>query len=205
MTFSKTICTIETRVQSSLFQNSIRAAADTGKRSRRWDFLEIFLEKEKEESGKITCKDKTIYSPLAGTVIPLAEVEDPVFSQGMMGLGVGIIPAEGKLYAPADGTVAAVFPTGHAVGMETEDGMELLLHIGIDTVEMKGKGFKAVVAQGAKVKAGDLLVEFEPEVIKAAGYKDTTMVLVSNAAMMGEMSDPVLGAVKPLDELFSFH
>ena len=122
-----------------------------------------------------------------------------------MGLGVGIIPAEGKLYAPADGTVAAVFPTGHAVGMETEDGMELLLHIGIDTVEMKGKGFKAVVAQGAKVKAGDLLVEFEPEVIKAAGYKDTTMVLVSNAAMMGEMSDPVLGAVKPLDELFSFH
>ena len=168
-------------------------------------FGNLFGKGKKEESGKITCKDKTIYSPLAGTVIPLAEVEDPVFSQGLMGLGVGIIPAEGKLYAPADGTVAAVFPTGHAVGMETEDGMELLLHIGIDTVEMKGKGFKAVVAQGAKVKAGDLLVEFEPEVIKAAGYKDTTMVLVSNAAMMGEMSDPVLGAVKPLDELFSFH
>lgn len=159
---------------------------------------------KKEETGKITCKAKTIYSPLAGTAIPLEDVEDPVFSQGMMGLGVGIIPSEGKLYAPVDGTVAAVFPTGHAVGMETADGMEILLHIGIDTVEMKGKGFKAVVAQGDKVKAGDLLVEFEPDVIKEAGYKDTTMVLVSNAAMLGQMSDPILGTVKPLDELFSF-
>ncbi len=160
---------------------------------------------KKEEEGKITCKAKTIYSPLAGTAIPLADVEDPVFSQGMMGLGVGIIPSDGKLYAPVDGTVAAVFPTGHAVGLETADGMEILLHIGIDTVEMKGKGFKAAVTQGAKIKAGDLLVEFEPDVIKEAGYKDTTMVLVSNAVALGQMSDPVLGEVKPLDELFSFH
>ncbi len=161
--------------------------------------------KQEEQAGGSGCKPKTIYSPMAGTAIPLADVEDPVFSQGMMGLGVGIIPSEGKLFAPTDGTVAAVFPTGHAVGMETKDGMELLLHIGIDTVELKGKGFKAVVQQGAKVKAGDLLVEFEPDVIKEAGYKDTTMVLVSNAAMMGKMSQPVLGTVKPMDELFSFH
>lgn len=170
-------------------------------------FSNLFGGKAKEEAPAAKApasKTKTVYCPVAGTSIPLAEVEDPVFSQGMMGEGVGIRPSEGKLYAPADGTIAAVFPTGHAVGMQTEDGMELLLHIGIDTVEMKGEGFKAMVEQRAKVKKGDLLVEFDCAAIEAAGFKTTTMVLVSNAAMIGKMSEPKLGQVKPSEELFSF-
>lgn len=171
-------------------------------------FGNLFGGKSKQEAanaGKsVVCKPKTVYSPLAGTVIPLSEVEDPAFSQGLMGEGVGIRPSEGKLYAPADGTVAAVFPTGHAVGLQTDDGMEILLHIGIDTVEMQGKGFRSVAKQGAKVKAGDLLVEFDCGAIEAAGYKTTTMVLVSNAAAVGTMSSPKLGEASVLDELFSF-
>lgn len=170
-------------------------------------FSNLFGGKAKEEgqgAAPSACKAKTVYCPVAGTAIPLSEVEDPVFSQGMMGEGVGIRPSEGKLYAPADGTVAAVFPTGHAVGIQTADGMELLLHIGIDTVEMKGEGFKTVVEQGAKVKKGDLLVEFDCGAIEAAGYKTTTMVLVSNAAMIGKMTQPKLGEVHPSEELFSF-
>lgn len=171
-------------------------------------FGSLFGGKKKEETAsagnRIVCEPKTVYSPLKGTVIPLDQVDDPVFAGGMMGLGVGIEPAEGKLYAPVDGEVAAVFPTGHAVGLNTADGMELLLHIGINTVEMQGDGFKIHTKQGAKVKAGDLLVEFDIAKIEKAGYKATTMVLVSNAPMMGEMTEPAMGAAEPLKKLFAF-
>lgn len=171
-------------------------------------FGNLFGGKKKEEtpsagSGHV-CEPKTVYSPLKGTVIPLDQVDDPVFAGGMMGLGVGIEPAEGKLYAPADGEVAALFPTGHAVGLNTKDGMELLLHIGINTVEMQGDGFKIHTKQGAKVKAGELLVEFDIAKIEKAGFKATTMVLVSNAPMMGEMTAPEMGAAEPLKKLFAF-
>lgn len=172
-------------------------------------FLEhLFKKQEPAKTGDSGIssgyKAKSVYSPLAGTVIPLSEVEDPVFSQGVMGEGVGIRPDDGKLFAPVSGTIAALFPTCHAVGIQTEDGMELLLHIGIDTVELEGKGFQAAVKQGDTVKAGELLVTFDVAAIEAAGYKATTMVLVSNAASLGQMSQPKLGRVNPLEELFSF-
>ncbi|MDO4267681.1 MAG: PTS glucose transporter subunit IIA [Eubacteriales bacterium] len=156
--------------------------------------------------GKLFGKDggKTVCSPLKGTVIPLSQVEDPAFSQGIMGPGVGIEPAEGKLFAPADGEIAAVFPTGHAVGMRTKSGIELLIHIGIDTVQMNGDGFSARVKQGDHVKAGDLLVEFDCQKIIGAGFKTTTMVLASNAAELGEMSEPAAGRVDVMDPLYSF-
>lgn len=99
-------------------------------------FDNLFGNREKQvsdtpEGKSIICEPKTIYSPLKGTVIPLSEVNDPVFAEGVMGPGVGIDPEEGKLYAPADGEIVSVFPTGHAVGMKTADGMEVLLHIGM--------------------------------------------------------------------------
>ena len=169
----------------------------------------LFGNKEKKELDtpavkSITCEPKTVYSPLKGTVIPLSKVSDPVFAEEVMGPGVGIEPEEGKLYAPVDGEIVSVFPTGHAIGMKTEDGMEILLHIGIDTVQLEGEGFHAVVKQEDHVKAGELLVEFDCAKIKEKGYQTTTMVLVPNAATLGTMSQPHTGTVEPLEPLFNF-
>nr|WP_314459791.1 PTS glucose transporter subunit IIA [uncultured Clostridium sp.] len=169
----------------------------------------IFGNKEKKELEipavkSITCEPKTIYSPLKGTVVPLSKVSDPVFAEEVMGPGVGIDPEEGKLYAPVDGEIVSVFPTGHAIGMTTKDGMEVLLHIGIDTVQLEGDGFHALVKQGDHVKAGELLVEFDCAKIIEKGYQTTTMVLVPNAAVLGTMSQPHTGSVEPLDRIFHF-
>jgi len=166
---------------------------DAGKETKKQD--------EKTENGKTK---KTVYSPLNGKAIPLREVDDPLFAEGTMGVGVGIEPEAGMLYAPADGVVAALFPTGHAVGLQTPDGMEILLHIGINTVNMEGKGFRPLVEQGTQVKAGDPLIEFDLKAIKEAGCRATTMVLVSNVAVLGEMSSPVIGEVKAQDMLYYF-
>jgi len=160
---------------------------------------------QKKDTGDIPEAAKIVYSPLKGTAVALKNVDDPLFAQGVMGVGVGIEPEEGILYAPADGTVAALFPTGHAIGLQTPDGMEILLHIGINTVTMEGKGFKSLVEQGAQVKAGDPLIEFDLEAIAGAGCKATTMVLVSNGSTLGEMSIPVSGKVNVLDQLYYFH
>jgi len=121
-----------------------------------------------------------VAAPLTGRVIPLAEVPDPVFSQGMMGQGVAIIPTEGRLVAPFDGEVSAIFPTGHAVGLTHPSGAEILMHVGVDTVNLKGQHFTAKVVQGQHVKAGDTLVEFDIPAIEAAGYSLATPVLVTN-------------------------
>lgn len=148
--------------------------------------------------------EKIVYSPLNGHVIPLAEVNDPVFSEGMMGPGVGIEPEEGSLYAPVDGTATVAFPTGHAVALKTTDGMEVLIHIGIDTVKMNGDGFQIQVSEGDQVKTGDLLVSFEVQKIKDAGYQATTMVLVSNPDEVGTMTEPASGRIQVKDRLFAF-
>lgn len=124
----------------------------------------------------------TVDSPVTGTVIPLSEVKDDVFSKEVVGKGAAVIPEKGEIVAPEDGTVASVFDTGHALGMVTGDGIELLIHIGLDTVELKGKYFKTHVKQGDTVKKGQLLITFDIEAIRAAGYDVTTPVLVSNSA-----------------------
>jgi len=121
-----------------------------------------------------------IASPLTGKVVKLADVQDPVFSSGAMGKGVAIEPTVGELRAPADGIVTTVFPTGHAVGLTTVDGVEILMHIGMDTVELEGKGFTKHVQQDAKVKAGELLVEFDIDTIKAAGKLTITPIVITN-------------------------
>ncbi|MGA3415906.1 beta-glucoside-specific PTS transporter subunit IIABC [Lactiplantibacillus plantarum] len=120
-------------------------------------------------------------SPETGHVIPLSEVNDEVFSSGAMGKGIAIEPTDGVLYAPADAEVAMVFPTGHAIGLNTTDGAEILMHIGMDTVELDGKGFETLVEKGASVKAGQPLIKFDIKAIEAAGYTVTTPIVVTNS------------------------
>lgn len=125
-------------------------------------------------------KSTILGAHMKGEVVKLADVADEAFASGAMGDGIAIEPSEGKLYAPADGTIETVFETKHAVGMTTDDGVELLLHIGIDTVKLGGKYFEAHVAPEATVKKGDLLVSFDMEAIKAEGYPLTTPMIVCN-------------------------
>lgn len=127
-----------------------------------------------------TGKPETLYMPINGEAVSLSEVEDEAFSTGVLGSGLAIIPAEGKLYAPCDGTVTTLFPTGHAVGILTANGAELLIHIGMDTVKLNGDGFTKKVEQGDTVKKGQLLLEFDIEKIKAAGLSTTTPIVVTN-------------------------
>ena len=122
----------------------------------------------------------TIKAPIKGEVVELADVPDPVFSSGVMGKGAAINPEEGLAVSPVDGTVVSVFDTKHAIGIATDDGIELLIHIGVDTVNMKGKGFTQKCEVGQKVKAGDPLMEFDIEEIKKAGYSPITPILVTN-------------------------
>lgn len=122
-----------------------------------------------------------VTSPLTGKVIPLTEVKDETFSSKALGEGAAIIPTEGKVYAPADGTITVLMDTRHAIGMATDKGTELLIHIGMDTVELNGKYFTAKCKQGDKVKSGDLLLEFDIAGIKEAGYEIATPVVVANS------------------------
>lgn len=134
-------------------------------------FMKLFQNKPKE---------KLIFSPLNGLVIPLSNVKDPVFADGILGKGAAIIPSEGKLVSPVNGTILSVFPTLHAIGIKSDEEVELLIHLGFDTVELKGKYFKSYVSEGDKVDVGDLLIEFQIEEIKNAGFDITTPIIVTN-------------------------
>lgn len=145
------------------------------------------VQDEKLETNQQTTAGDTISSarhnlksPLSGKVLPLSNVPDKVFSSGAMGKGLAIDPEKGELIAPADGEITTIFPTGHAVGLTTKDGIEILMHIGMDTVELEGQGFETFVKQGDQVKAGDLLVRFDIEAIKAAGYSVITPIVITN-------------------------
>ena len=144
---------------------------------------------------KATLQDETIISPIVGQAVALSDVNDPVFSSGAMGQGIAIKPSEGVVYAPADAEVTIAFETGHAYGLKTANGAEILIHVGIDTVSMGGEGFDQKVAQGDKVKAGDVLGTFEAEKIAAAGLDDTTMVIVTNTADYASVTPVAEGAL----------
>lgn len=130
-------------------------------------------------------KSETVFSPFNGKVMPLSDIEDAAFASGALGQGVAIEPAEGKLFAPVSGVVTALFPTNHAIGITSDSGAEILIHIGMDTVQLDGKYFSSKVAQGDRVEKGQLLIEFEPEKIKEAGYIVTTPVVVTNFQQYG--------------------
>ena len=123
----------------------------------------------------------TITSPLAGEVKELSQATDPVFAQGLMGRGVVIVPSQGELVSPVNGRVTVFFPTKHAIGILSDEGVEILMHIGMDTVNLEGKGFEGFVSQGDKVKAGDKLISFDIDMIKKAGYVTETPVIITNS------------------------
>lgn len=121
-------------------------------------------------------------TPVEGEVVPLAEVPDPVFSKGMLGPGVAVRPSSGLVRAPLSGVVSAMFPTGHALGLSCDNGLELLIHIGLDTVELGGKHFEPLVVQGERVEAAQPLVSFDVTAVAEEGYNPIVPVLVSNGA-----------------------
>lgn len=142
-----------------------------------------------------------LVSPLAGELLPLSEVKDEVFSSGAMGEGVAVEPSEGVLHAPADGKVVMTFPTGHAIGMKTSDGAEILMHIGMDTVNLQGHGFETLVAKGDEVKAGDELVKFDIDAIHAKGYVVMTPIVVTNSKDYEKITVVSQGKVKVGQEI----
>lgn len=137
---------------------------------------DINLKTESANKGNIS-----IAAPIKGNVVALADVKDEVFSSESMGKGIAIEPEEGKVYAPADGVISTFFPTGHAIGITTDSGAEILIHVGMDTVEMNGDGFEPQKSQDDKVKKGDLLLKFNIDKIKAAGHPATTPVIITNS------------------------
>ena len=133
-------------------------------------------------NDKALVNEEVLVSPLKGEIISLSEVQDAAFASGALGKGIAIKPAEGKVIAPADGIVTTFFPTGHALGITTDKGAEILIHVGIDTVQLEGKFFTPKVSQGAKVKKGDILLELDIKEIEKAGYSTITPVIITNTA-----------------------
>ena len=139
--------------------------------------------------------ENTIAAPMNGNAIPLEEVPDETFAQGVLGLGAAIEPNEGKVVAPADGTVETIFDTKHAIGLSLNNGAEILIHIGINTVELGGEGYKAFVAEGDKVKKGQTLITFDMDFIKSKGYKLVTPVIVTNSDDYSEIEFKTKGNI----------
>jgi glucose-specific phosphotransferase system IIA component len=125
-------------------------------------------------------KEVELISPITGNIIPLEKVPDPVFSEKIMGDGIAIEPSEGKILSPIDGKIATIFPTNHAIGLVNKEGLEILIHIGIDTVELKGEGFNRIAEEGADVKKGDPLMEIDLEKIKNGGKSTITPIIITN-------------------------
>lgn len=148
-------------------------------------------------------KDVVISSPMKGRCVSIKAVSDPTFSEEILGKGVAIVPKDGKVYAPADGVITTIFPTGHAVGMTTNDGVELLIHVGLDTVALKGEGFRIIGKDEQKVKKGDLLIETDLEKIKSAGYDVITPVVVCNTDEYSEILGRTDTEVNAGDELLN--
>jgi len=139
------------------------------------------------------------YAPVVGNAVPVSQVPDPTFAEELLGKGIAIEPAEGKVYAPCDATVDMMFETGHAVSLVADCGAEVLIHVGLDTVTLKGKHFTIHTANGAKVKKGDLLIEFDVEAIKAEGFNVITPMLICNSGDYGTFKASVGKAVTNAD------
>ena len=159
----------------------------------------ITEKKQQESSENKMVKQLEIASPIKGTVLKLEKMKDDAFASGVLGKGAAIIPEEGNVYAPADGVITTLFPTLHAIGMQADNGLELLIHIGLDTVQLNGEGFRAMVKQGDRVKKGQLLVTFDKEFIESKGFCLETPVLVTNSDDFLEVIETKQTEVSPGD------
>ena len=160
------------------------------------------VENERVSDG---ATEQVVTSPLAGEIIALEDTPDAVFASGAIGKGVAIEPSVGEVVAPADGVIRLLFPTNHAIGLATDDGAELLIHVGMDTVALDGKGFTAHVVQGSKVKKGQLLLSFDIDTIKEAGYPVTTPIIVTNMSRFRDLKVLAEGEVDLGDTLFELN
>lgn len=157
----------------------------------------FFKKDKKEEAGPL--EKQKLYSPVKGKVIPVSEVADPVFSQKMMGDGYAVIPSDGKIYSPVEGEILSVFPTKHAIGIQLKDGLELLLHMGLDTVELNGKPFETHVKEGDKVTTETLLATCDLEALAEAGKNNAMVVVITNMDKVNEFAMEVEGDVQAND------
>ena len=148
-------------------------------------------------------KGFVISAPVKGECIPISEVADPTFADEILGKGIAIKPADGKIYAPADGTVTTLFPTGHAVGMSTPDGVEILVHVGLDTVQLKGQHFDTKVEVNQTVKKGDLLLVADIAEISKAGYDTVTPMLICNSDAYSTIECKKDGMVEPGEDVIT--
>lgn len=156
---------------------------------------------KKETVETLPSEAATVYMPITGQVIPLEKIGDGVFSEGILGPGCGIEPVENVVYAPFTGTISQVADTKHAIGICSKDGIELLIHVGIDTVEMNGNGFTTYVKMNDTVERGQKLMKFNIPDIKAAGYPTTTAVIICNADDIGNPQNVKMGDAKVGDVL----
>ncbi|MBS4762098.1 PTS glucose transporter subunit IIA [Carnobacteriaceae bacterium zg-ZUI252] len=157
------------------------------------------LFKKKNDSSN----DFTVKSPLSGRVVPLSDVNDPVFSGLLLGKGIAIDPSSKAVVSPVNGTVTTIFPTGHAVGLTSQSGIEVLIHIGMDTVQLNGEGFTAHVKEGDTVSVGQKLITVDLEFVKSSGYSTVTPVVVTNTANFVDVKSTLSQQVVSGDELLT--
>lgn len=155
----------------------------------------------KERLGLGKNKNIVILSPLEGDTIPINEVNDPTFSDKILGDGIAILPKKGEVVAPVDGTVVIMFETKHAVSIVSDQGTEILIHVGLDTVNLRGEFYQSYVNAGDKVEAGDLLLTFDMDKIKEAGYEIITPIVICNTDAYSEIRKVTGSAVNKLDQI----
>lgn len=144
-----------------------------------------------------------IGAPMKGKCVKIQDVSDPTFGEEILGKGIAVIPESGEVYAPADGVVSTIFPTGHAIVITTEDDAEVLIHIGLDTVKLDGKHYEVKAEEGQKVKKGDLLIVADIEKIKEEGYDVITPMVICNTADFAEVNSDIDKNVNPGDEVIT--
>ena len=155
------------------------------------------------QSIGLRARNSVLLSPLAGRVIPLSDVHDQMFAKGLLGQGVAIEPSGDQVVAPSDGKVEAIFPTGHAVALHTNEGLDVLIHVGLDTVKLEGKHFRVHAAVGDTVKRGDVLIEFDRAAILSEGYDVTAPILICNSVEFASIKGEVGDTTAELDPLIT--
>lgn len=155
------------------------------------------------QSLGLRTRSNVLLSPLAGRVIPLSDVHDQLFAKGLLGQGVAIEPTGGKVVAPSDSKVEAIFPTGHAVALHTNDGLDVLIHVGLDTVKLEGRHFSVHASVGDTVKRGDVLIEFDRAAIASEGYDVTAPILICNSVEFASIKGRVGETVAELNPLIT--